>query len=69
MEAGSLVMLLPELETFLGRFDDCFIRSEQRESLRCYVKGQLSDLPRKSIALARICGRNAASNAAYSGWV
>lgn len=49
MEAGSLVMLLPELENFLGKFDDCFIRSEQRESLRCYVKGQLSDLPRKSI--------------------
>src|SRR5438128_2032093 len=49
MEAGSLVVLLPELEAFLSRFDDCFIRSEQRESLRCYVKGQLSDLPRKSI--------------------
>lgn len=49
MEAGSLGKLLPDLERFLGRFDDCFIRSEQRESLRCYVKGQLSDLPRKSI--------------------
>lgn len=49
MDAGSLAMLLPELESFLGKFDECFVRSEQRESLRCYVKGQLSDLPRKSI--------------------
>jgi SRSO17 transposase len=49
MDAGSLAMLLPELESFLGKFDECFLRSEQRASLRCYVKGQLSDLPRKSI--------------------
>jgi SRSO17 transposase len=49
MDAGSLGLLLPELESFLHRFDECFVRSEQRQSLRCYVMGQLSDLPRKSI--------------------
>jgi SRSO17 transposase len=49
MEAGSLAMLLPELDEFLARFDDCFVRREQREHLRLYVRGQLSDLPRKSI--------------------
>jgi SRSO17 transposase len=49
MEAEALVSLLPELENFLGRFDDCFVRSEQRSSLRAYARGQLSDLPRKSI--------------------
>lgn len=49
MDAGSLGLLLPELESFLSKFDGCFARSEQRESLRCYVQGQLSDLPRKSI--------------------
>lgn len=49
MDAESLSALLPELERFLRKFDDCFSRSEQRSSLRTYVRGQLSDLPRKSI--------------------
>jgi len=38
-----------ELEKFLSEFDDCFSRSEPREDLRTYVRGQLSDLPRKSV--------------------
>jgi len=38
-----------ELNKFLAKFDDCFSRSESRQNLRIYVKGQLSDLPRKSI--------------------
>ena len=38
-----------QLETFLSEFDDCFGRSEPREHLRTYVRGQLSSLPRKSI--------------------
>jgi SRSO17 transposase len=49
MDAGTLWSLLPELERFVARFDDCFSRKEQRLGLRSYVRGQLSDLPRKSI--------------------
>ncbi|MGH0038258.1 MAG: IS701 family transposase [Myxococcota bacterium] len=49
MDAASLTSLLPELENFLRRFDDCFVRKEQRASARVYVRGQLSDLRRKSI--------------------
>jgi SRSO17 transposase len=57
MEAAALVSLMPELEQFLSRFDDCFVRTEQRSSLRAYVRGQLSDLPRKSIEpMALACG-------------
>lgn len=57
MDAASLVSLLPELENFARRFDDCFARSEPRSSFRAYVRGQLSDLPRKSIEpMALACG-------------
>ena len=38
-----------ELEKFLSEFDDCFSRSEPRKNLRTYVRGQLSDLLRKSV--------------------
>ena len=37
-----------KLTTFLALFADCFGRREARELLRVYVKGQLSDLPRKT---------------------
>jgi SRSO17 transposase len=37
------------LNKFLGKFDDCFSRSESRQNLKTYVKGQLSELPRKSV--------------------
>ena len=57
MEASALVSLLPELEDFLARFDGCMVRTEQRSSMRTYVRGQLSDLPRKSIEpMALACG-------------
>ena len=57
MEAEALVSLLPDLENYLRRFDDCCGRVEQRASLRAYVRGQLSDLPRKSIEpMALACG-------------
>jgi SRSO17 transposase len=49
MDAGMFESLLPELDSFLRRFDGCFSRREQRASFRTYVRGQLSDLPRKSI--------------------
>lgn len=38
-----------ELKRFLSEFDDCFARSEPRTHLRSYVRGQLSDLRRKSV--------------------
>ena len=72
MEAGALVSLLAELENFLRRFDGCFVRSEQRASLRAYVRGQLSDLPRKSIEpMALACGlppRNLQQFLSLHGW-
>ena len=37
-----------EFEGFLKRFSGCFDRSEGREHLRRYVRGQCSDLPRKN---------------------
>ena len=49
MDAASMASLLPELDRHLDRFHDSFSRKEQRETLRVYVRGQLSDLERKSI--------------------
>jgi SRSO17 transposase len=49
MDAASMGSLLPELDRHLARYHDCFSRREQRESLRLYIRGQLSDLERKSI--------------------
>ena len=48
MDAKSLRKLGPELKAFLARFADCF--EYQAESyLATYVRGQLSDLARKSV--------------------
>jgi SRSO17 transposase len=49
MDAAQIGSLQTELDEFLGEFADCFGRPEPREHLRTYIKGQLSDLPRKSI--------------------
>lgn len=49
MTLDQILSLGPQLATFLGEFDDCFVRSEPRGHLASYVKGQLSDLPRKSV--------------------
>jgi len=72
MEAAVMVSLLPELEHFARRFDGCFVRSEQRASFRGYVRGQLSDLPRKSIEpMALACGlppRNLQQFLSLHGW-
>ena len=38
-----------KLVAFLSLFSDCFGRSEPRELLLAYVKGQLSDLKRKGL--------------------
>lgn len=46
-----------ELNKFLAKFDDCFSRREPREDLRVYIKGQLSDLPRKSVEPIALAAR------------
>jgi SRSO17 transposase len=49
MTVDQILALEPALAEFLGEFADCFGRSEPREHLRHYVRGQLSDLQRKSV--------------------
>ncbi len=49
MDIAQIKGIGKELNAFLSQFDDCFGRSGSRQNLRAYVKGQLSDLPRKSI--------------------
>jgi len=55
MDAILIKSMGKELKHFVAEFDDCFGRREPRQNLRAYIRGQLSDLPRKSaepIALA-----------------
>lgn len=49
MDVEQICKLGKELMGFLGEFADCFGRSEPREHLQTYVRGQLSDLRRKSV--------------------
>lgn len=49
MTTDQILSLGSQLADFLGEFDHCFPRSEPRGHLASYVKGQLSDLPRKSV--------------------
>jgi SRSO17 transposase len=49
MTPEQILSLGPQLAGFLDEFDDCFARSEPRGHLASYVRGQLSDLPRKSV--------------------
>lgn len=49
MTPEQIASLGPELAGFLGEFADCFGRPETRLHLQDYVRGQLSDLPRKSV--------------------
>lgn len=48
MDAAEIRALWPALKRYLERFADCFSRSDTRAHLGTYVKGQLSDLPRKN---------------------
>jgi SRSO17 transposase len=48
MDVAQIRRLGPMLDRFLAHFDDCFSRRPTREHLAGYVKGLLSDLPRKS---------------------
>ena len=49
MDANQIRELEPKLERFLERFADCFARRDTRAHLGVYVRGQLSDLPQKSV--------------------
>jgi SRSO17 transposase len=49
MDAKQIRQLKPKLERFLGRFADCFARKDTRAHLGVYVRGQLSQLPEKSV--------------------
>jgi SRSO17 transposase len=49
MDAEQIRRLGPELRRYLRGFDDCFGDSRTRAHLPVYVRGQLSDLPRKSV--------------------
>jgi SRSO17 transposase len=48
MDATRIRRLGPMLDRFLSHFDDGFSRRPTREHLTTYVRGLLSDLPRKS---------------------
>lgn len=49
MTVEQILSLRPQLADFLNEFHDCFARSEPRGHLANYIRGQLSDLPRKSV--------------------
>src|ERR1041384_6103254 len=49
MDAHQIRLLEPKLDDFLEHFAECFARSDTRQHLPVYVRGQLSDLPQKSV--------------------
>ena len=49
MDAHEFRRLEAEFTAFLDRFGDCFSRKDTRSHLGVYVRGQLSDLPEKSV--------------------
>lgn len=49
MTFDQILSLQPALADFLGEFVDCFGRAEPRNHLEHYVRGQLSNLQRKSV--------------------
>lgn len=49
MTREQILSLGRALAAYLDRFADCFVRAEPRSHLADYVRGQLSDLPRKSV--------------------
>jgi len=49
MNVEQIKSLGPELADFLDEFADCFGRSEPRCHMAEYIRGQLSELPRKSV--------------------
>ena len=49
MDAEQIRQLEPKLDRYLERFADCFARKDTRAHLGVMVRGQLSDLPEKSV--------------------
>ena len=49
MDVDQIRRLEPKLAKFLNLFHDCFGRKDTRAHLGVYVRGQLSDLPEKSV--------------------
>jgi SRSO17 transposase len=49
MDANEIRQLDSMLREYLGRFDDCFGRRDTRAHFPVYVRGQLSNLERKSV--------------------
>src|SRR3989304_8515925 len=49
MTTDQIVSLGPELAAFLAGYADCFRRIEPRRKLETYVRGRLSEVPRKSV--------------------
>lgn len=49
MTTDQILSLGAELADFLREFSDCFGRAEPRGKLETYVRGQLGQLPRKSV--------------------
>jgi SRSO17 transposase len=49
MDAEKIRQLRPELRRYLRQFDECFEHPGTQAHLPVYVRGQLSDLPRKSV--------------------
>jgi SRSO17 transposase len=49
MDADQFRRLEVDFTAFLDRFGDCFSRKDTRAHLGVYVRGQLSDLPEKSV--------------------
>src|SRR6516225_9982674 len=49
MDVDEIRELEPKLAQFLDCFRDCFDRKDTRAHMGVYVRGQLSDLPEKSV--------------------
>ncbi len=49
MDSNQIRQLGPKLADYLNHFADCFSRKDTRAHLGVYVRGQLSDLPQKSV--------------------
>src|ERR1700719_2332154 len=49
MDIDEIRRLEPMLTSFLDYFHDCFDRKDTRAHMGVYVRGQLSDLPEKSV--------------------
>jgi hypothetical protein len=54
MTVQQIQALGPALSKYLNEFADCFVSPDTHYHLKEYVKGQLSDLPRRAWSPSRI---------------